>query len=141
MSRVVVNAGGFYSYVAYGLGRPVAVAAGLVAVIAYNAAVIGVAGALGYFANLAAASHGLRLPWAVWAGLAIVVMAYFGYRRSAAAGRTDDQRGSHPHAPWRRIVVDRGAVALPVAAVSPVSLFAPGLGVALMFALISYVGF
>src|SRR5262249_13547671 len=48
MSRRIVNAGGFYTYLARGLGRPPAVAGGLIAVIAYNAASIGLVGATGY---------------------------------------------------------------------------------------------
>src|SRR5262245_17635403 len=37
MSRYVANAGAFYAYVTKGLGRPAGVAAGLLALVSYNA--------------------------------------------------------------------------------------------------------
>jgi amino acid transporter len=145
MSRRIVNTGGFYSYISHGLGRTPAVAAGLVAVVAYNAAVIGVAGALGYFADLVATSHGLRLHWTIWAALAVIVVAYLGYRRIDLSVRLLAVLMIAEVAVLvllgAAIVVSRGTAALPAVAASPASLFAPGLGVALMFALISYVGF
>ncbi|MDH2428334.1 APC family permease [Sphaerisporangium sp. TRM90804] len=145
MSRRVVSTGGFYAYVARGLGRPAAVAGGLVAVIAYNSAVIGVAGAFGYFAELVAASHGLRVSWMLWAALGLAVMGYMGYRRIDLSARVLAVLMIAEVAILvlvaGAIVADRGADAFPAAALSPATVLAPGLGVALMFALISYVGF
>ena len=82
MSRRIVNAGGFYTYISLGLGRPLAVGGGLVAFIAYNAATIGLLGAFGYFAQLTAAQHGLNLPWEVWAAAAVLLS------RCSATGRS-----------------------------------------------------
>lgn len=62
MGRRIVNAGGFYTYISCGLGKPVAVMDGFVAIVAYNAITIGVLGAFGYFAQSIAQSHGLNLP-------------------------------------------------------------------------------
>jgi amino acid transporter len=81
ISRRIVNAGGFYSYISSGLGRPLAVGGGLIAVIAYNTATVGLVGAFAYFAQLIAASHGLNLPWEVWAGAGLVVVGFLGYRQ------------------------------------------------------------
>jgi amino acid transporter len=145
MSRRIVNTGGFYTYIARGLGRPAAVAGGLVAILAYNAAVVGVTGAFGYFAQLVAASHGLRVSWMVWAGIGIAVMAYMGYRQIDLSARILAALMISEVVVLvivgAAIVVRQGAGALPVAAVTPSTVFGPGLGVALMFALISYVGF
>ena len=68
MSRQIVNAGGFYTYLACGIGRPPAVGGGLIAVVSYNAASIGLLGAFGYFFQLVAASLGVNLPWEAWTG-------------------------------------------------------------------------
>ena len=87
MSSRIVNTGGFYTYMARGLGRPPAVAGGLVAVIAYNAVTVGLAGAFGYFAHLIASAHGLNLPWEVWTGAAVLVMAVTGYRQIDISAR------------------------------------------------------
>src|SRR5258708_2198267 len=52
MSRRITNTGGFYTFIARGLGRPPAVAGALVAVIAYNAVAVQLVGGFGYFAEL-----------------------------------------------------------------------------------------
>jgi amino acid transporter len=48
MSRRITNAGAFYAYISRGLGRTAGTAAAYVAVVAYNAAAIGVLGALAF---------------------------------------------------------------------------------------------
>lgn len=81
MSRRIVNTGGFYTYLSMGLGRPLAVGGGLLAVVAYNAASIGLIGAFGYFAQLTADQHGLNLPWEMWAAAGLLVIGVLGYRQ------------------------------------------------------------
>jgi amino acid transporter len=49
MSRYTKNAGAFYSYIAKGLGRPWAVSAAFLAIIAYNAMQLAIYAMLGYF--------------------------------------------------------------------------------------------
>src|SRR5205807_1394972 len=73
MSRRIVNAGGFYTYISSGLGRIPAVGGGLVAVVAYNTVTVGLVGAFAYFAQLIAASHGWSIPWEWWAAGGIAV--------------------------------------------------------------------
>ncbi|WP_367323359.1 APC family permease [Streptomyces sp. HUAS ZL42] len=145
MSRRIVDTGGFYTYIERGLGRPLAVAGGLVAVAAYSAAVAGVAGAFGYFAELVAASHGLHVSWAVWTASGIALTAFMGYRRIDLSARLLAVLMIAEVAVLlllgAAIVARRGADALPATSFSPDTVFTPGLGVALMFALISYVGF
>ena len=75
MSRNVVNAGGFYTYISLGLGRVTALSGGLVAVVSYCAMSIGLAAAFGYFAQMVGAAVGLNLPWEVWAGVAVGAVA------------------------------------------------------------------
>ncbi|MBB5868866.1 amino acid transporter [Allocatelliglobosispora scoriae] len=145
MSRHIVNTGGFYTYMARGLGRPPAIAGGLVALIAYNAATIGLVGAFGYFAALIGSLHGLTLHWTVWAAIGTALMALLGYRQIEISARLlailmicevgilvllDGA-----------ILGDLGGTALPSTSFDPDTFGVAGIGVALMFAFISFIGF
>jgi amino acid transporter len=145
MSRRIVNTGGFYTYLSCGIGKPVAVSGGLVAVVAYNAVTVGLTGAFGYFAQLVAHSYGLDLPWVLWAGAGILAVAVLGYRQIDVSARVlcilmiaeigillvlD-----------AAVLADRGAAALPAVSFQPNTVLAGGIGVSLMFAFISYIGF
>jgi amino acid transporter len=143
MSRQIVNTGGFYTYVARGLGRPPAVAAGLIAVLAYNATTVGLVGATGYFAQLIAASHGLHLPWELWAAAALLLMSVLGYHRIELSARLLSVLMIGELAILTvldlSIVIRHGS--LPTTSFSPHLALGPGFGVALLFAFISFVGF
>jgi integrase-like protein/amino acid permease-like protein len=145
MSREIVNTGGFYTNIGHGLGRPLAVSGGLIAVVAYNAVVAGVAGAFGYFSELVAASHGLHVAWVVWAAAGTAAMGFMGYRRIDLSARVLAVLMVAEVAVLvllaLSIVAHRGTDAFPGTTFRPDTVLAPGLGVALMFALISYVGF
>jgi len=145
MSRRIVNAGGFYTYLSGGLGKPVAVAGGVVAVVAYNAVTVGLAGAFGYFARLVGQAHGLTLPWPVYAAAAIAAMAVLGYRQIDLSARVlailmVAEIGILAVLD-AAILLHRGAAALPATSFHPDTVLAGGVGVSAMFAFISYVGF
>jgi amino acid transporter len=145
MSRWVVNTGGFYTYLARGLGRPPAAGGAFVAVLSYSAVTIGLVGAFSYFAQLTAAAHGLNLPWPVWAAVVIVVLAVLGYHEIELSARLLAVLMLAEVAVL--VVLDlailghRGAAALPAASFSPHAFLSPGLGVAMMFAFMSFIGF
>lgn len=145
MSRLVVNTGGFYTYMARGLGRTPAVGGGLVAVIAYNAATIGLVGAFGYFAALIGSEHGLDLPWEVWAAAAVAVTGFLGYREIDISARILSVLLAGEIAILLvldlSIVLQRGVQAFPGATFQPDVVLGGGLGVALMFAFMSFIGF
>jgi amino acid transporter len=145
MSSRIVNTGGFYTYIARGLGRPPAVAGGLVALLAYNTLTIGMVGAFGYFAQLVAASHGLHLPWEVWSAVGFAAMALLGYRQIDLSARVLSVLTIGEIAILvllgGSIVGHRGAAALPATSFNPHTVVAAGLGVALMFAFMSFTGF
>ncbi len=145
MSRRIVNAGGFYTYLSCGLGRPVAVAGGVVAVIAYNAVTVGLAGAFGYFARLVGQAHGLDLPWPVYAAVGIAAMALLGYRQIDLSARVlavlmVAEIGILAVLDGA-ILLHQGASALPATSFAPHTVLASGIGVSAMFAFISYIGF
>src|SRR5262249_30113509 len=92
-----------------------------------------------------AASHGLNLPWEVWAGAAVVVVAILGYRQIDLSARVLSilmvgEIGL-------LLVLDigilahKGGAALPATSFAPHTVLSGGVGVALMFAFISFIGF
>ncbi|WP_158885008.1 APC family permease [Amycolatopsis anabasis] len=81
MTRHVTDAGAFYSYISRGLGRATGVAAGVSALVAYNALQIGV---FGLFATQAQATLrdllGWDVPWPLIAAVAVLAVLGLGYR-------------------------------------------------------------
>lgn len=145
MSRRIVNTGGFYTYIAHGLGRPVAVGGGFIAVVAYNTITIGLLGAFAYFTQLIAASHGLVLRWELWAAAAIAVIAVLGYRQIDVSARVLSvlivgEVGILVLLVAAVLLRD-GAAAMPATSFAPGTAFGAGIGVSLMLALCSFVGF
>ncbi len=66
MSRHIVNAGAFYTYISAGLGKRLGSAAGYVATFSYSMLTIYCASASGYFAsNTIQQTFGVTIPW--WA--------------------------------------------------------------------------
>ncbi|MDQ4504244.1 APC family permease [Sinomonas sp. ASV322] len=73
MSKEVVSAGGFYAYTVKGLGRPAGVAAGYVALLGYNFFVAGAVGTSGFFMQTIIASlTGWDVHWFVWSLVSVV---------------------------------------------------------------------
>lgn len=144
ISRRVVNAGGFYTYISSGLGRPPAVAGGLIAVVAYNTASVGLLGAFSYFAQLVAASHGLDLPWEVWAAVGLAAVAVLGYRQIDVSARVlaiamCGEVGILLLLAVAILLRDGGSV-LPAGSFTPHAVSGTGTGVSMMFAFISFIG-
>jgi len=75
MSKILVHAGGFYAFVVKGLGRPMGLVAGFIALIGYNVFVAGAFGTMGFFMWLVTNTFfGLNVPWMIWSLIAIVVV-------------------------------------------------------------------
>ncbi|MET7289757.1 APC family permease [Streptomyces sp. NPDC005573] len=145
ISSRISHAGGFYTYIARGLGRPAAVGGGLIAVIAYNTVTIGVLGAFAYFAQSVAAAHGLDWPWEVWAAIGLVLVGVLGYRHVELSARVLSVfmicEITVLFALDVAVLVRQGTSALPAASFSAHNVFSPGLGVSVMFAFASFIGF
>jgi amino acid transporter len=145
MSRQVVNAGGFYTYLAKGLGRPAAVAGGIVAVLSYNAITIGLAGAFGYFAHLVLEALGAPVPWQVLSAVAVVAVGILGYRRVDLSARVLSALMVAEIGVLLvldiGIIAHHGLSALPAESFRPGTILSGGVGVAMMFAFISFIGF
>jgi amino acid transporter len=88
MSRHISNAGAFGAFVARGLGKPLGVAAALMALLAYSLLQVGLYGAFGPAAQGLAESHlHVDAPWWVWALAAWAVVAVLGLMRVEVTGR------------------------------------------------------
>ncbi|MEU7582659.1 APC family permease [Streptomyces sp. NPDC041068] len=82
MSRHITGAGAFYAYAAQGLGRVPGVAAAFVALLAYNAVQIGIAGLFGATtAEFIDDRTGVSIPWWVLVLACTAVVGALGYRR------------------------------------------------------------
>jgi len=63
MSRHIVNAGGFYSYITHGLGPAAGISAAGVALTAYAAMQVGLFGAFGYLGSRILNAFDIDTPW------------------------------------------------------------------------------
>jgi amino acid transporter len=152
MARKKTTAGGFYSYISYGLGREIGIGTGFGSVLAYSVFEASLCGGFAYFLNLKLAQFGVNVSWP-WLALAMVViislLTYFDVRLSSIIlgigliGEIvillifDGFMFAHGH--------------LPTAAINPVNAFkgfpasgklaAGAVGIGLFFAFWSWVGF
>jgi amino acid transporter len=145
MSERIVNTGAFYTYVGRGLGRPASVAAAYVAVLAYNAQTIGLAGGVGYFVDIVLTTEGIDGPWQLYAAIAVVAMAVLGYRSVDVSAKVlavlmVAEIGILSVFDLG-VVAHRGADAVPTAAFAPSTVFSGAVGLALMFGFTSFLGF
>ncbi|MFD9065847.1 APC family permease [Kitasatospora purpeofusca] len=138
------SGGGFYSCIRLGLGPRAGAAAGLVAALAYNTVTVGMLGAFAYFAQLVAASHGLVLPWVVWAAAGLALTATLGHRQVDLGARMLAVALCLEVAILlllaAGVIRHKGTDALPAVAFTPQTLAAPGIGVTAMFVLICFIG-
>ncbi|MEV1320086.1 APC family permease [Micromonospora arborensis] len=147
MSRRIVNAGAFYTYVTRGLGRPAGVAAAMVALLAYNAMQIGLYGGFGaVLAQFLQSQYGwwdttwwgcALIAWAVVAVLGLLridlngkVLAVMLVAECAIALVFDAVMVGHPAS--RMVTFDT---------LAPSHIFAAGIGAALVTAITGFVGF
>jgi len=74
MSRHVTNAGAFYAYVTLGLGRIAGLGSASLAIFAYNAIQAGLYGGFGYYASeLLNPVLGIAIPWWVYAFVGLLL--------------------------------------------------------------------
>lgn len=145
MSRTLVNGGAFYTYVARSLGRPAGVGTAAVASLGYLALTIGMAAVFGYFTHLVFLESGMDIPWGWFTAGSIAVVSFFGFRSADLSARV---LGVLMVLEFGVLVVldvlvvgDRGAGAFPAGSFSPAAMGGGALGLSLMFAFTSFVGF
>lgn len=144
ISRRVINTGAFYTYVAQGIGRPPAIGAALLAVVAYTVNIAGIAGATGYFVKIIAAELGADISW-VWGSVfGLAAVSLLGYRSLHLSARVLGTAMVFSVAVLLifdlAVLGSKGMDALPAASFSLDTVFSGSPGLAAMFALTSFVG-
>ncbi|WP_333770384.1 APC family permease [Streptomyces sp. IBSBF 2435] len=146
MSRHVVSTGAFYTYIRHGLGRVPAVAGAYVAVLAYNVFAVGLTGAFAYFTRLALIdlAH-VTIPWPWLAAAALAIVALLGRRQIDLSARTLALLLTAEVVILlvldAAITLSKGASAFPATSFAPHTATHGALGVTVMFAFISFLGF
>jgi amino acid transporter len=146
MTPFVDDAGAFFSYVRKSLGVPAGIGVAFVAVVTYLAIEAGVYGLLGP-AGVAAVElfGGPTLPWWLIAGFAFLVTTYLGYRNIELSSKVLAVLLTAEIAIVAVldlvIVVRGGDHGLSTGIVNPQAILSGSLGIGLLFAIISYVGF
>ncbi|UXA18498.1 APC family permease [Mycobacterium sp. SMC-4] len=148
MSRHVTNAGAFYAYVTLGLGRIPGLGSASLAIFAYNAIQAGLYGGFGYYASeLINPALGVEIPWWVYAFVGLLLCLGLGVQ------------GVHSGAKVLGVCLTLEVVMITVLSVfslfggdvpvsdfslepfAPSAVLGGALGVALMFAHASFIGF
>ncbi|MFJ9567681.1 amino acid permease [Streptomyces fuscichromogenes] len=145
MSKRVVNDGAFYVFVARGLGKQAGVATAYVAALGYLSLAVGMGAAFGYFTSLVFSESGLDVSWGVFTAVGVVVVTLFGHRSADVSARFLGVLMALEFAVLLvldvLVVGHKGTGAFPVQSFSAGELFGGSLGIALMFAFTSFVGF
>ncbi|MES1985909.1 MAG: APC family permease [Pseudomonadota bacterium] len=141
----IPNAGAFYAIIAASFGRVWGLAAAYVALLSYMCLCAATLGALAFFtSDLLARSAGITVSWAVCAMLALVVLTALSFYRLTL---TASILGVALAAEVLLILVldisilVQNGGSLPIVAVSPGAVFAPGFGIATIYAFNSCIGF
>lgn len=142
MSRHITRGGGFYTYIAQGLGRPPAAAGAIFALVAYNCLVAALAGGFGYFL---VSGLGLPVPWWPLSLVAVAVMGLLGYRSINVSARVLAVLMVCEIAVLLvfdiAVIAGRGADAFTWTSFAPGTVLSGAPGVAFMFAFGSFAGF
>ena len=146
MSRHIGSTGGFYTYIAQGLGRPAGVAGAMMALLTYTAVQCAVYAMFGVFFQGAIAGLGLEAPWFVWSLIAMLLVHLAGQRNIAFSGKI--LAVAMTLEVLILLMLDIGIIlqgggpeGLTLTTFAPATVFSPGLGVALVFVIGSFIGF
>jgi amino acid transporter len=147
MSRHITNAGAFYAYVTKGLGRPMGLGSATMAIFSYNAIQLGLYGGIGYYAQQYVAERSrIDLPWWVYSFTAMLACLLLGIRRIEAGARVlaillTLETGVIAVLDIAIIAHGGGIERFSLAPFSVDAVRAGSIGVALMFAHASFIGF
>ncbi|GHE85407.1 amino acid transporter [Amycolatopsis deserti] len=146
MSRHVPNAGAFYAYIREGLGRAPGLGAAFLALVTYTAVQLAVYGYLGAALDgLVQHYGGPALPWWVWSLAALAVVGVLGYRHIDLSSKVLGvlllcEAGIV--LVFDAVVTVRGGEAgLSTAFLQPAQIGSGSVGIAIMFAIASFIGF
>jgi amino acid transporter len=146
MTPFVEEAGAFFSYVRKSLGFPTGIGIAFVAIVSYLAIEAGVYGLLGPAGvSIVELFGGPTLPWWLFAAVAFAVTTFLGHRNIELSSRVLAVLLTAEIAIVAIldlvIVVQGGDHGLSNGIVNPNAIVSGSLGIGLLFAIISYVGF
>jgi amino acid transporter len=147
MTRHVPQAGAFYTYVQQGLGRPAGQGAAYLALVTYTAVQLAVYGYLGAVAaDLVRHYGGPSLPWWLWAAVALAGVGFLGHRHIDLSGKVLGvlllgEVGVVLALDAVVVVRGGGSSGLSTAFLQPGQVGSGSLGLGLVFAIASYLGF
>lgn len=146
MTRFSGSVGGFYAFITKGLGRPAGVAAAAISLLTYKMIQMAVYALFGIFVSGALAGLGITLPW--WLPILVIMVTIWlcGARNIAFSGKL---LGFCMLAEIAILfALDLGILlrgggpqGITLTSFAPATVFAPGLGAALVFVVGSFMGF
>jgi amino acid transporter len=142
----VQNAGAFYAYITQGLNGAVGLVAAYTAVICYTSLAAATSGAMAFFSHdTFARLFSIDLPWEAWAAIWLAIVAFFGYRRITVTARVLAVALTAEVLLLLildvGILADQGVSSLSLQSLAPDNVFSGTVGVAVIFAFTSYIGF
>jgi amino acid transporter len=147
MSRYVVNAGAFYAYLSQGLGSAFGVGGAFVAIASYTTMQVGVYALFGFFATVIVNPLlTLHAPWYAYSAVAIAVVQFLGMRKLDLSGFVLGlfitlEMGILLALSLSIVGHGGGAQGFNLRPFAPREVLSGHPGIALMFALASFVGF
>ncbi|SKA97387.1 amino acid/polyamine/organocation transporter, APC superfamily [Agreia bicolorata] len=146
MTPFVKEAGAFFSYVTAGLGSRLGLGTAFTALVAYTAIQVGVYGYMGWaVGDLVTYFGGPDLPWWLYSFAAMAIVAVLGYRHIDLSARV---LGVALALEILVVVVldivifaTGGDSGIAMQTFDPATVFTPGIGVAVLFALTGFIGF
>lgn len=141
----VKNAGAFYAYISASFGKVVGLPSAYVATVSYMSLLMSTLAALAFFAgDLFALVTGFQTPWQLWAAIAIAAVAVLAYHRVTLVAKVLAVALVAELFMVMllniAIVIQKGLPAFNLGDFSPSTVFAPGLGIALIYAFNSMMG-
>ncbi|MGO6747592.1 APC family permease [Rhizobium ruizarguesonis] len=146
MSRYVGSAGAFYVFVSHGLGKAWGAAAGAITLLTYIEIQIAVYAFFGVVVAGIGDSAGLSLPWWAWTGICMIVTDFFATRNIEFSGKVLGvcMLGEVAVLAVLDVMIllqGGGPEGISFASFAPPTVFSTGLGVSLLFAVASFIGF
>lgn len=141
----IKNAGAFYAYISASVGRKIGLPAAYIAAVSYLALCLSTLAALAFFCgDLFALITGVSTPWQLWAAISIVAVSVLAYHRITMVATVLAVALIAEivmiMALNIAIIVQKGLPAFNLGDFAPTSVFAPGLGIALIYAFNSMIG-
>ncbi|MDO7835558.1 APC family permease [Sphingobium sp. HBC34] len=142
----VRNAGAFYAYIASSISKEAGIAAAYVAVTAYICSATSVLGAMCYFlSDFIQQTAGISTRWEIWAALCIALISWLGLRKITMAAKVLTVALLAEVAVILLldilILIDKGVSGINFHSFTPAAIFAPGLGISVIYAINGCIGF